>query len=150
METAKSLCFYQIAKRKMKPISKKYLKLIVCDTCNEVFNATHGLQKNCTKCVSAKNEKYKRICAKKYWDRLRKKIYLHYGNKCKTCGIEDRDVFTIDHVLNNGKEERKIFKCTQAVFMKIVREGYPDSYQLLCRNCNWKKNIINRRVTLNV
>jgi hypothetical protein len=67
---------------------------------------------------------------------LREVILRHYGKKCAKCGIEDVDVLDIDHIHNNGKEEREKLSKIEMLERVLV---HPEDYQLLCRNCNWKK-----------
>ncbi len=73
--------------------------------------------------------------------RARETILEHYGKKCRYCG-EEEDLH-IDHVDGDGKEERLLLNDAKgnhgAVYAKIIREGFPDRYQVLCRQCNLAK-----------
>ena len=131
-----------IIKRKIK--LERHLSLFVCQKCNQVFSKDHESQKYCAPCKKEKDGHWYEI--KKYMSKLREEVYLAYGKKCALCGEEDEIVLTIDHVNNNGKEEREIFKSTQQILLKIKRENYPSDYQLLCRNCNWRKHIFYRQL----
>lgn len=70
-------------------------------------------------------------------------IYSDGNMKCNKCGFDDVDALTIDHINNNGNDERKnIYKCSGTGFFRwLTRNNYPDGYQVLCRNCNWIKHI---------
>ena len=65
---------------------------------------------------------------------------------CCKCGESDIDVLCIDHKRNNGAAERRSIG-NIGIYKKIIR-GPPSKmkreYQILCRNCNWKKHIENR------
>lgn len=75
---------------------------------------------------------------------LKKKIYDHYGRVCKCCGESNVGFLTIDHVNNDGNKERKRVrgKMQQGgdrILLRIIRMNFPDTYQILCMNCNWGK-----------
>ena len=79
--------------------------------------------------------------SKKYRESLRDKAFLIFGNKCSRCGENNFLVLTIDHIKPIGKKRKNI--CS--IYSEIIR--FPikskNKYQLLCRNCNWKKCIQN-------
>ncbi len=68
--------------------------------------------------------------------------YQILGNKCAICGIDDQDVLCIDHIDAIGGANRKmtIAVCYE---VKLNPEKAKEKYQILCRNCNWKKAILN-------
>lgn len=82
-----------------------------------------------------------RIHERSSYYKLKDTIFEAYGNKCNYCGIDDPDVLVIDHVNDNGAEERRIYKSMYSYFRRIIERGYPEDYQLLCQNCNWKKRL---------
>lgn len=69
---------------------------------------------------------------------LRKQVMLHYGNKCAHCGEKHYEFLTIDHVYNNGAEHRKEIP-QPAMVRWIIKNNYPDTFQILCWNCNAAK-----------
>lgn len=76
---------------------------------------------------------------KRYIRELRKNVIEGYGGKCVCCGNTYIPHLTIDHINNNGKEERLKYPGTQ-IYRRLRRENYSDpSYQILCFNCNWAK-----------
>lgn len=83
------------------------------------------------------NANYRRFHAK-----LKKEVFEAYGNKCTLCGYSNQDCLVIDHTHNDGNIERKNSNRND-LWIRLRRENYPkDRYQLLCRNCNWKKFIL--------
>lgn len=81
--------------------------------------------------------------------RILKDIVLnHYGNECNHCGFSDYRALQIDHINNNGAEERKGLGGQQVsgwrFYAHLVKTGLPSGYQTLCANCNnikqWEQN----------
>lgn len=71
-------------------------------------------------------------------------MYEHYGRMCNCCGEEEPLFLTIDHVTNDASDD--IMKnghrrAGRPLFVKIIRSAFPDTYQILCFNCNLGKNI---------
>ena len=74
--------------------------------------------------------------------KLRRKILEHYGEtppKCSKCQCDIYKVLDLDHIKNDGKEERKRFHGNLALYKYIIKNNYPKKYQVLCKNCNWLK-----------
>lgn len=76
---------------------------------------------------------------------LKQQVLDRYGNACKFCGYEDIRALQIDHINNNGAEERKALG-GQSVsgwrfYQYLVAKGLPDGYQTLCANCNMIKQL---------
>lgn len=77
--------------------------------------------------------------------RRRLKVLIHYGGnppKCAWCGMEDIRVLTIDHIHGGGHQHRKQIGCE--IFLWLIKNDYPEGYQVLCRNCNWRKRLDNK------
>ena len=88
-------------------------------------------------------EKYRnttRRCIK----RLREKLFEIYGQVCCNCGFDDKRALTLDHILNNGCEERK--RLGERGVYRRARENYlPEEYQILCMNCQFIKRVEAKR-----
>ena len=74
----------------------------------------------------------------------RKKMVLtHYGNvkcACIRCGFDDIRALSIDHINNNGAEERRENKNVGNKFYYwLIKQSLPHGYQTLCMNCQWIK-----------
>jgi len=72
---------------------------------------------------------------------LRDLVFAHYGGYlCACCAEDEKSVLTIDHIANNGKEERDRLKDRRFSGSKFYawlrRNNFPPGYQVLCWNCN--------------
>lgn len=85
--------------------------------------------------------------AKLYRRNLKKKVLEKYGTSCSFCGFADIRALQIDHINNNGAEERKSLGGQQVsgwrFYRYLEKEGYPEGYQTLCANCNMIKHLGN-------
>lgn len=81
----------------------------------------------------ANYERHLEINRKSYANQ-RDEVFAHYGNKCACCSIVERAFLSIDHIENDGAEHRKM--AGRNVYSWLIRNGYPDGFQLLCMNCN--------------
>jgi len=68
-------------------------------------------------------------------------LTAYYGNFCECCGEKEERFLTIDHVhgktdrlMSNGKRDSKDAGAT--LYNRLVNEGYPPGYRILCYNCN--------------
>ena len=71
----------------------------------------------------------------------------HYGPEGKLqccwpdCGITDIDMLTLDHLHNNGAEDRRKFgKSTP--YKRLRKDGFPEGFQTLCGSHQLKKALI--------
>ena|ERR1039457_3999870 len=106
-----------------------------CDNCRKIYNAIGKKWY-----WAHRNEALAKF--KQWATKLRKDVMEAYGCKCNHCDETNPFVLQLDHVNNDGYNERKEIKGTLAIYRKVRRLGYPkDRYQLLCANCNWCKGI---------
>ncbi len=68
-----------------------------------------------------------------------------YPPSCAYCGITDQEVLCIDHIHNDGKEQRKITGFGSRFYQWLITNNFPKGYQVLCFNCNHKKEVLRRR-----
>lgn len=74
------------------------------------------------------------------------KVLTHYGPngelRCSWpgCQVDDIDMLSLDHKNNDGYAHRRVL--TRSIYSVIVRSGeFPDLYQTLCMNHQWKKRL---------
>lgn len=81
--------------------------------------------------------------------KTRNKLFEHYGYSCKWCGENDKNALQIDHIHNDGYIERKIMNYTSSdkLYRYIIKNNYPDKYQVLCASCN-KTKMLNNGILL--
>jgi len=71
---------------------------------------------------------------------LRERVYEGYGNHCASCGETEPQFFTVDHVNNDGHLVRRgRGGAGPDLYYNLIRQKFPDSFQLLCFNCNLGK-----------
>ncbi|HRF71125.1 MAG TPA: hypothetical protein PKV66_06825, partial [Candidatus Pelethenecus sp.] len=66
-------------------------------------------------------------------------VINHYSNgtnKCCCCGENNFIFLTIDHINGGGNKERKETGFGTAFYWWLVKNNYPQGYQVLCYNCN--------------
>ena len=81
---------------------------------------------------------------RQYTAELKTQVLAHYGEVCKCCGCRDFDYLTVDHIDGNGGEHRvELFGSNKAAgrvfYLWLIRNGFPDGYQSLCKSCNYSK-----------
>ena len=82
-------------------------------------------------------------------NRLRDVVLNHYSGGdmcCRMCGFDDVRALTIDHIDNNGADERRrLFgdrlSAGTTFYRWLRKNNFPTGYQVLCMNCNWIKKV---------
>lgn len=67
----------------------------------------------------------------------------HYGNACACCKETGKTFLSIDHVNNDGYKDVTSGgkrKAGFALYQKIIKAGFPLTFQILCMNCNVSKH----------
>ena len=94
---------------------------------------------------------------KKQWQKNKKKInekrlknkiliinhYTNGKNCCSCCGESVISMLTVDHINNDGNSHRKKIGNNTNLYKEIIYLKFPNSYQLLCWNCNMGKYLNN-------
>ena len=73
-------------------------------------------------------------------------VYGGKNPKCKHCGCNEIKLLHLDHIKNDGKQEREKLGLLGAGFYGwLIKNNYPNKkkYQILCKNCNWIKHVNN-------
>jgi len=98
-----------------------------------------------TEVIKAQNKAYSKIRL----PQTKYEVLAHYSHgepRCLHCGITDIDVLTIDHINGNGKTHRKGSLTGDNLYRWLRINSFPDGYQTLCFNCNFKKYIQERKI----
>jgi hypothetical protein len=75
-------------------------------------------------------------------EQKRRTIFGWYGSKCACCGELRFYFLTLDHVNNNGAQERKLLGGQQQVLSRLWKDQQLSTeYQILCYNCNCAKGM---------
>lgn len=86
-------------------------------------------------------------------EEIKTEVLGHYSLSntpcCVFCSFADIDALTLDHINNNGAEERKATKrklfTGAGIYRWLKQNNFPAGYQTLCANCNLKKEVERRR-----
>lgn len=125
------------------------LKYDRCTGCGKTTAKHHGrgICDTCyTKMLKDKNPQY-RIDSNtrtRIWNRkIRLMALVRYSDNppcCACCGESTIEFLAIDHTNNNGMEHRKITKGSGSkTYSWLLKNNYPDGFQVLCHNCNLAK-----------
>lgn len=68
--------------------------------------------------------------------KIKNECLTHYGNQCSCCSETEQEFLTFDHINGNGSTHRREIKGNN-IYNILKKEGYPDTYRILCFNCNW-------------
>lgn len=82
--------------------------------------------------------------------KIKQEVMAYYGRgkaACLVCGFDNIDALCLDHINDNGKEDRKLLGGSggSAIYRKIKSKGLPPGYQTLCANHNMIKEIERKR-----
>lgn len=73
-------------------------------------------------------------------DRLKQQVYSHYGAGCTCCGETTSAFLSIDHINNDGAQQRRqMGRGRDVLYRWIINNNFPSSFQILCMNCQWGK-----------
>lgn len=85
-------------------------------------------------------------CWVQYMEKLRLETFTHYGGNplkcaCKGCNVTELAFLSLDHINNDGAEERRKLKSKGGYhfYAWLRKHNYPEGYQVLCYNCNIAK-----------
>lgn len=91
------------------------------------------------------NQAYRKVNKEKirkqkqeYADKIKQEGIIKYGGKCSCCHESEFQFLTLEH--KNGRDKNDNLTGKKA-WAKVKSLGYPDSYTVLCFNCNCCKGI---------
>ena len=67
-------------------------------------------------------------------DRTKADTFARYGSKCICCGESNPKFLTFDHI--NGHTVPNLERRREAAWRDARRQGFPDTFRILCFNCN--------------
>jgi len=98
----------------------------------------NGFQYVCKLCAKQRRKARadkERLNNVRWWRRLRLEIVQAYGGVCECCGESRWPFLTIDHINNDGSEERR--NLVGKLYIRLKKRGFPrEKYRLLCYSCN--------------
>jgi hypothetical protein len=82
----------------------------------------------------------RQFAASRRWrERVHAAVFDHYGRACACCGTTEN--LSIDHVNGDGKQHREeLGPDTGRIYRWLIKNGFPDGFQVLCIPCNSSKN----------
>ncbi len=73
-------------------------------------------------------------------------MYSNGDACCAWCPQSDIDVLCLDHINNDGKQWRATgVRSGKHLYKWLIDNDYPEGLQVLCANCNMKKEILRAR-----
>jgi hypothetical protein len=89
----------------------------------------------------AKNPERGKKHAKDYRARRWERILDIYGRACACCGETEQAFLTIDHLNNDGTQDRKFHGGNENFRNWLQHQPKLEQYQTLCWNCQWGRRI---------
>ena len=80
--------------------------------------------------------KHAKLYSKNIW--LECIYYYSYGTmECTCCGESILEFLTIDHMYGKGrKQKNSLHRWGRAFYLWLIKNNFPEGYQVLCYNCN--------------
>jgi hypothetical protein len=101
--------------------------------------------------IKEKAKQTMKIRGKHVVERQKNLIISHYSNgtmKCAKCGFSDIRTLSIDHINGGGRKHAQELKKAGTIFYRwLIKNNFPEGYQVLCMNCNYIKKIENKEDT---
>ena len=119
-----------------------------CKVCNRRRHRSRYYRKRKEVLLDKKNKRYKmseedrmrkRISRKAYNEKNREIVLDKLGNKCACCGEDEKLFLEIDHINNDGAQHRSRDTDSATMVRWLIKNNFPEGFQLLCSNCNMAK-----------
>lgn len=96
-------------------------------------NRPRGRQYYCSSC--------KNLIDRTRWAQIRLQVLAHYssGPSCSCCGESHLEFLAIDHINGGGNQHRKEVGKGITFYRWLIKNKYPEGFQVLCHNCNMAK-----------
>ena len=111
----------------------------ICSRYPDCALPTEGTQKVCPTCrakLKSKEDANRPEINASHRERtkkLKEEFIAHYGGRCLCCGETQHEFLTADHI--GGHKEGP--RTGPALYAWVKKQGYPDTFRLLCMNCNF-------------
>lgn len=105
----------------------------LCVQCGKE-SGSKSLCRECSKKVSKSTKQLASV--------YKRAIYSAYGGyRCACCGVDKEDCLAIDHIYNDGSEDRSGQRegAKGGAYASLIKRGFPGGFQVLCYNCNVRK-----------
>lgn len=96
----------------------------LCVICGKPVRTSHLC---CQECVSRQGNRQQRF---------KQAVLDYYGRACVCCGESEETFLCVDHINNDGSQHRKEIGVGSKLMEWLVRQGFPEGFQMLCWNCN--------------
>ena len=102
----------------------------------------------------AQTAEYERKRQSRREHEIKTEVLMHYGLmgrlQCSwaECEVTDIDMLSLDHIHNDGAQDRNSSQRGgggKVTYHRVRKEGFPDGFQTLCHNHQWKKELMRRR-----
>lgn len=101
----------------------------------------------CRECENKRSrDKYKKyIDRERLRGKLKNRRYKEtvmgaYGGICTCCGESELAFLSIDHINGDGGWHRKNKTQGNNLYTWLIKNNFPEGFQVLCYNCNWAKS----------
>jgi hypothetical protein len=111
------------------------------------YYKTHTLERNQQfRDYYRKNSEKVKSLVKKHRIKLKLEVLTHYGGdppKCVCCGETILDFLSIDHINDDGANQRRKINCSSGnqFYLWLKKNNFPEGYQVLCMNCQFGKRL---------
>lgn len=106
-----------------------------CGVCDSIKPLTRFPKSQRAPCKDCRN-----VRLKGYREKRKREAFDHYGAFCSCCGEDTYEFLTFDHIDGGGNQERVNNRKEPYTYDRVIKEGFPDRFQVLCFNCNWGKH----------
>lgn len=107
----------------------------------------HNWKQNNRERARELNRRYKKrhpekvlVCQRRLNIKRRFEVLSHYGGnppKCVCCGENNIGFLTIDHINGGGRKQTRELGIKGVTLCSwIIRNNFPEEYQIMCYNCN--------------
>ena len=137
--------WYKSLKRKRERICKECHKAKTSQWKHKNPEMAKQISRRANRVLKEKQPEYNKNWMKQNRAIQRIEMITAYGGKCNHCGISDPIILDIDHINNDGAKQRRDGIQSWRLVRFLKKNGWPkEEYQLLCKNCNWKKEMKRR------